>query len=604
MRMPAKIRSLHLQTKILICIVVAAMLPLFTIAVLFYGRFYDMVISDTVQDEQQLTASLIPKIESEINAINNAMTQIEESRLYAELFNSAGVSNINSIFTSDAGAAFDQLVEQIKEETEITDVRIYTTLPKDNPVYQSNYGSKYLAPESDIKSTYWHGIFSATNLGELYCPKFYLGAHEIEEYNDSAYVIRRTMFVNNDFHTCYIALYYPSEIYEEVLSKSITVDNSVSYILNKREAVIATTNSALSGMYHLDYYDIQAMLMASNSFIKQDVSGGSVYAAFYYLEETEWFVVTVLPEKSLLAIANDTIIKFILICLLSLLLGIVIAMSIARSITRRIYKLSKQMELADAGRPEPLPDPHTKDEVGKLIASYNNMTQEITTLMKEQKETAEALRLAEYNSLQAQINPHFLYNTMDMIHWMSLQGRNDEVSEVVQSLSRFYKLTLSRRKDYSTIENELEHAQVYIQLMNKRYGDKIDFVIDVPDDLTQYRIPKLTFQPILENAILHGILEKQDKSGTIVLTAWEEDDDIIILISDDGVGMDENTIKQILSDEIVHERKGSNIAIYNIHNRMRLLYGDGYGLEYSGEPGKGCEVIIRIPKQIQNKNEK
>ncbi len=604
MRMPVKLRSLHLQTKILICIVLAAMLPLFTIAVVFYGRFYDMVISDTVQEEQQLTASLIPKIESEIETIHHAMDQIEDSNLYSALFNSASVNQMNTLFSSDTSAEFDQLITQIKEQTAITDVRIYTTLPDEDPVYESKYGSKYLAPESEIKTTYWHGIFSATGLGELYCPKFYLGSNEIKEYNDCAYIIRRTLFVGDAFHTCYIALYYPSEIYNEILTKSITVKDSVSYILNKREAVISATNSALAGMYHLDYYDIQDMLMASNSFIKQDVSGGSVYAAFYYLEETGWFVVTVLPEKSLLAMANDTILIFILICLLSLLLGIVIAMFIAHSITRRIYKLSKQMEKADAGKPEPLPDPHTKDEVGKLIASYNNMTQEITTLMKEQKETAEALRLAEYNSLQAQINPHFLYNTMDMIHWMSLQGRNDEVSEVVQSLSRFYKLTLSRRKDYSTIANELEHAQVYIQLMNKRYGDKIDFVIDVPEELTQYRIPKLTFQPILENAILHGILEKQDKSGTIVLTAWEEDEDIIILISDDGVGMDETTVDQILSDEIVHERKGSNIAIYNIHNRMRLLYGEGYGLEYSGQIGRGCDVTIRIPKQSHHKNEK
>ncbi|MCR5677292.1 MAG: histidine kinase [Agathobacter sp.] len=594
MKIPVRIRSLRLQTKFVLCILLAACLPIITIGVVFFGRFYDMLISDTVKSEQVQTASLIPKIEERLASITESMSEIEASDLYATMFHGEFDGDPAALMESGQADAFAEMAETIIQETAVSDIKIYCSLDVDSPIYETDFGRRFLVPEDRIKTTYWHGIFSATPSASLHCPKFYLGNYEIENYDDCAYMIRRSWLVNRKFETCYLAVYYPSEIYSGLLSESITVDDSVSYIINEREAVIATTNEALSGLYHLDYYDIQALLMASNSFVRQDVSGGSVYAAFYYIEETRWFVVTVLPERQLLHMANSTFIRFVIICIASLVLSILVAIVIAHSMTRRISKLSKQMSSVEEGAPVPMKEPRTRDEVGKLISSYNYMTREINDLMQQQKKTAEELRLAEFQSLQAQINPHFLYNTMDMIHWMSLQGRNEEVSEVVQNLSRFYKLTLSRKRNLSSIENELEHAQVYLQLMNMRYDDKIDLVVDVPNELLQYRIPKLTFQPILENSILHGILEKEEKSGTIVLTAWEEDGDIVILISDDGVGMTEDEIARILSENVSHERKGSSIAVYNIHNRLRLLYGEPYGLTY--QSNGGCDVTIRIPK--------
>ena len=157
--------------------------------------------------------------------------------------------------------------------------------------------------------------------------------------------------------------------------------------------------------------------------------------------------------------------------------------------------------------------------------------------MEDQRKSAEELRIAEFNSLQAQINPHFLYNTMDMINWMALQGQTSEISNAVQRLSRFYKLTLSRKNSISTIGDEEEHVSIYLQIQNMRYHNSISFISDIPDELTEYQLPKLTLQPVIENSVLHGILEKSSKSGTIVLTGWMEDQDIVLLISDDGVGI-------------------------------------------------------------------
>ena len=191
------------------------------------------------------------------------------------------------------------------------------------------------------------------------------------------------------------------------------------------------------------------------------------------------------------------------------------------------------------------------DEIGDLIDTYNYMTRKMDQLMEEQAKAAEELRIAEFHSLQAQINPHFLYNTMDMINWLAQQGRTDEVSNAVQSLSRFYKLTLSRKQSMSTIAKETEHVSIYLLIQNMRYHDSISFISDIPDELLEYSIPKLTLQPIIENSVLHGILETDNKSGTIVLTGWMEDHDIVLLISDDGVGIS----PEKLPDNSLRKRK-------------------------------------------------
>ena len=133
-----------------------------------------------------------------------------------------------------------------------------------------------------------------------------------------------------------------------------------------------------------------------------------------------------------------------------------------------------------------------------------------------------------------------------------------------------------------------------------RYHDSISFVSDIPDELTEYQIPKLTLQPVVENAVLHGILEKSSKSGTIVLTGWMEDSDIVLLVSDDGVGISPDKLATIVSGEGQSSSGGTNIAVYNTHRRLQILYGDQYGLHYSSVPGQGTEVEIRIPAHRQS----
>ena len=288
-------------------------------------------------------------------------------------------------------------------------------------------------------------------------------------------------------------------------------------------------------------------------------------------------------------------VQYVLMYLAFLVLALILAHYMSRSITNRISSVIHQMSKVRKGSLSPMESPVYHDEIGDLIDTYNYMTRKMDQLMADQAKAAEELRIAEFHSLQAQINPHFLYNTMDMINWLAQQGRTDDVSTAVQSLSRFYKLTLSRKQSISTIAQETEHATIYLEIQNMRYHNSISFVSDIPDELMEYQIPKLTLQPLIENAVLHGILEKDDKTGTIVLTGWIEDTSIVLLISDDGVGIPSEKLSAILSGNGNSTSGGTNIAVYNTHRRLQILYGPDYGLTYSSTPGSGTEVEIRIP---------
>ena len=146
-----------------------------------------------------------------------------------------------------------------------------------------------------------------------------------------------------------------------------------------------------------------------------------------------------------------------------------------------------------------------------------------------------------------------------------------------------------------TIAEEAEHVEIYVELQNMRYHDNISFILDIPDELNEHPIPRLTLQPVIENAIQHGILEKESREGTIVLTGWIEDGDIVLLISDDGIGIPPEILSKILSGSGQSTSGGTNIAVYNTHRRLQLLYGPKYGLHYESTPGQGTEVEIRIP---------
>lgn len=589
--------NLSLQTKFTIALISIVIVPAFLTVFLFYGRLYNMVVSNTIRQEQDASAKTAPLIERTMDTILATTRNITGQNFFQELFYMPVSDSAEKLATSNHAIDFKNAVQRLTTDSIVTDVRIYVDFPddlKELDTYPNT--ANILAPLSQAKGTYWYGIFQGNrNTQEMFCPSFYLGSREKKNYGDMAYICPLSLYYHSTAYKAYLAVYYSDDKLTSILSDNLSLEGSVSYIVNERDAIVATSDPSLSGIYQLDYDTIKASFMSSNNFIERNILDTKVYAGFYSISNTDWFMVTVLPSPPLIHASNRLMIQIALIYAVFLVLALIFANVLAHSITGRLSSVIRQMQTVRHGPPTPMDSPSAHDEIGDLIDTYNYMTRKMDELMKTQAKAAEDLRIAEFNSLQAQINPHFLYNTMDMINWMALQGQTDEISHAVQSLSRFYKLTLSRQKGISTIARELEHVTIYVQLQNMRYHDSIELITDIPDELSEYQIPKLTLQPVVENSILHGILEKESKSGTIVITGWMENEDVVLLVSDDGVGIPPEILSTILSGNGNSQSGGTNIAVYNTHRRLQILYGNDYGLTYSSKPGEGTEVEIRFP---------
>ena len=588
--------DMKLESKFTLVLLLAATVPVIMMACFFYGKLYDMVVSYTIRQEQDTSAQTAPYIEDLVQQILDAHDGITEQEFFQTLFHQPVNSPFQMFLDTDGAQSFHQYAGELIDSDMITGLQIYMDFPPQSVrLFTDDLTKDYFSPMAKARGTYWYGIFQGTQQSSLFCPSFYLGEHEKETYGDLAYITSTTFYYQGEARQAYIAIYSSSEHFTSMLKDNLTITDSVSYIINDRNAIVASSDSSLSGIYLLDYNTIEDSFMSSNNFIERNILDTTVYAGFYNIKQPGWFMVTVLPSGPLITQSNTIMIQYILMYLGFLVFALILAHFMSHSITNRISSVIYQMSKVRKGTLSPMDSPEYHDEIGDLIDTYNYMTRRMDQLMTEQAKAAEELRIAEFHSLQAQINPHFLYNTMDMINWLAQQGRTEEVSRAVQSLSRFYKLTLSRKQSISTISHEAEHVDIYIQIQNMRYHDSITFVSDIPDELMEYQIPKLTLQPIIENSVLHGILETDDKTGTIVLTGWLEDSDIILLISDNGVGISSDRLSTLLSGEGTSSSGGTNIAVYNTHRRLQILYGPDYGLKYSSNPGQGTEVEIRIP---------
>lgn len=591
--------DMKLSSKFTLVLLLATTVPVLMMACFFYGKLYDMVVSYTIRQEQDTSAQTAPYIEELVQQIIDAHSGITDQEFFQTLFHQPVNSPFQMFLDSDSAQDFHDYAEKLIASDMITGVQIYMDFPPQSVrLFNDELTKDYFSPLSKARGTYWYGIFQGTQQSSLYCPEFYLGGREKREYGDLAYITSTTFYYQGSARQAYIAVYSSSEHLNEMLKDNLKLTGSVSYIINDRNAVVATSDSSLSGIYLLDYDTIENSFMSSNNFIERNILDTTVYAGFYNIKQPGWFMVTVLPSGPLITQSNTIMIQYILMYLGFLIFALFLAHSMSHSITNRISSVIHQMSKVRKGTLSPMSSPQYHDEIGDLIDTYNYMTRKMDQLMTEQAKAAEELRIAEFHTLQAQINPHFLYNTMDMINWLAQQGRTDEVSLAVQKLSRFYKLTLSRKQSISTIASEAEHVSIYLQIQNMRYHNSISFVCDIPDELMEYQIPKLTLQPIIENSILHGILETPSKTGTIVLTGWLEDSDIVLLISDDGVGIPPEKLQTLLLENsygITRASSGTNIAVYNTHRRLQILYGNEYGLNYSSEFGKGTDVELRIP---------
>ena len=323
----------------------------------------------------------------------------------------------------------------------------------------------------------------------------------------------------------------------KILTQTSSTPNSISYILGPQNKVFSSSTQDIKEEWRLSYTSLlKTMDGKSISFTTCTLGTGKVLLGSRKIADTNLLLITVIPYDEILKasnnIRND---MFVLLLLVSVTAGI-FAFIISNSIVKR--------------------------------------------------------RTYELKALQGQINPHFLYNTLDLINWTAVNNQVPEISFLVKSLSRFYKLSLSKGSDIIPIKDELEHVRLYVEIQNKRLEGTINLIMDIDEKVYEYSTIKIILQPIVENAILHGIMEKESKTGNIVISACMERNKILFTLYDDGAGMSREQLENVLQ---YNTKAFHGYGVKNINERIKLYYGNSYGLSYQSAPDAGTTVVVSIP---------
>ena len=233
-------------------------------------------------------------------------------------------------------------------------------------------------------------------------------------------------------------------------------------------------------------------------------------------------------------------------------------------------------------------------EIRHLGYSIQSSYEQIDDLMKKIVLEQNERRKSELDALQSQINPHFLYNTLESITWMVEGERNDEAAFMISQLAKLFRISLSKGRTVITIKDELQHAQSYMNIQKVRYKNSFAVVFDVDEEIYSYCTVKLVLQPILENAISYGV-SAMDEGGEIRITGRREEGTVILAVTDNGIGMSEEEVRFVLTDSTRVPKHGSGVGLVNVNNRVQLLFGKEYGLKVESEPDEGTVVSIVIP---------
>lgn len=296
-------------------------------------------------------------------------------------------------------------------------------------------------------------------------------------------------------------------------------------------------------------------------------------------------------EQNQKALVQNTIIVAVVMCIVLSL----VTVFVTSTLTKPLEELSGTIAGIREGDTQKRVAYLKDDEIGKLGREFNGMLDEIERLIGHEYETKLLLNKAEYKALQAQINPHFLYNTLDTMSSIASIQNCGVVSNLCQSLSNIFRYSLDIGHPYSNVAKEIVHLKNYIYVMNVRMREEISYHFDIADDMLQNSIPRISVQPLVENAIKHGLKNKRGEK-TVWVKVFGEGENLIVSVSDNGVGMDAEDINRRLKDNLWEQvESGSSIGLFNINARMKMLYGDAFGITVESDGRSGTRVILKVP---------
>lgn len=382
----------------------------------------------------------------------------------------------------------------------------------------------------------------------------------------------------------------------DILQRNNYAEQSAAYLVDENLNIVCGANST----FPVSEADLAAQLQQMRDTFGASSGVSTAGNAVYGLSAPifdGWRIFTIASMGNLLSPVSDLRDQMILLTVIISIIAFCLSYLYARYSTRRIKTLAEQVRRVENGDLSVSCIVDSEDEIGELQNSFNFMVRRISLLVDERYNLGKNLKDMELRALQAQINPHFLYNTLDMIAWKAMASGNQETVDIVVKLARFYRLSLSNGSDFLPLSDEVEHVRLFVELTNLCRSRNVQLITEVAPNIADYPIMKLILQPIVENSLFHGLYELSDREGVIRLTAEQIGSYVQIQIADNGVGIEKSKLAELLAKKerpVVNTKRGG-YGIGNILERLRIYYDDRFTFQIESAILTGTTVTIRIP---------
>lgn len=592
-----KFNDLKLKNKIILIYVLLILSTFSIVGYFLYNGAKAFVKSQVSTSNYELIKQLNNNIDTTLDELKRITLILSSDR------------NLREILHKERGRPVDEFLKDDQfmagKFNEVTGLRPYI-----EGIYIFSYNGEtyqYRGSNSSIRTDYlftrtnWFNTMKKLDLRTLLIPS-YIPDEILSEGTPKKVISYISEITDNKSGESigYILIHINNKIFENLFQTTNVGDYLDFVIIDPNKTILYHKDSDfISTQFRSNY--ISNLLQQKSGKLFEKIDGQTNLIVFHQSNNTQWTIIGSVPLKT---VYKDIInLRYIVISLilLSILISIILSILFSNSVTKPIFRLKKYMKEVEGGNFAKTIPIESMDEIGELSQSFNQMIIKIDSLIQRVYKTEILKQEAELNALQAQINPHFLYNTLQIMDIMAEDEGIEAISTLCQNLSKIFRYSISQGKELVEISKELEHAQNYIYIQKTRFLDKFNVIYQVDQSLLKYKILKLIIQPLIENAILHGVENRQGRC-TIIIDISKEEDSILIRVMDNGKGMTQEeleTLRASLNEEIIHaeiyDNSRRSIGIKNVNSRIKLYFGEQYGVFIESELNVGTNVTIRIP---------
>lgn len=592
--MLSRFTSFSYKNKLLISYVLISFLPIVLLGLLG-GQIYTKSLLKNTETASIDTLNLIC---SDIDAL------IDDT--YSVCNTLTNDIKIQQYLRQDFSSLADQYSTDLSASMELTSISDYKKnifgvyiLGDNGGLYKSNYCS---FKPGDLRQTKWYKEIRASQSAIWFPPQ------------DGSFIVRssgsdRFLTIGmpvTDKASGHIKGIITAEIKEEELTKNASTGftSGLICILDQDNNILFSTDQNTEDPYKIDLTeDITSMILEKTNYDTHQseiIPDDDYIIVSRAIEHSNWCVSGLVSRKFLTSGIHDIFQVGILILIILFFLALYAAMWVSDSVSKPVRELYSMMEAVEQGDLSVRIHTHYTDEFETLNESFNNMLSRIQKLINQIYEEQGKLKNSELKALQAQIQPHFLYNSLDSVIWLLRMNKNTDAENMLSELSTFFKISLSKGKEIILIKDELRHVRSYLFITTMIYGKKFEYSIECDPSLYDYQTLKLVLQPLVENVIMHASAPEGEKIY-IQLRVYEKEDNLILSVQDISMGMTQDACKRLIQSLSIPPQKrgkssGNGYGLYNVNERIHILFGQQYGVFIESEYGFGTEVYIKIPK--------